>query len=158
MFGETRNGLFFAFFFVSMGMVLSDREISFSPKRSLTLFVISLFMLCVEAWGLRVFDIAKGYSLFVFTVPAALFSFLFLRTVYLNDSRVYKSLRELSTLIFYLHMLVNFGAKNLMSLFPDNMKSTPLQFVITLSVTIAISLGIMKLSGYKRFTWLKKSY
>ena len=66
IFETTRNGLFFAFFFVSLGMILSNKEILISRKKSLLFLIISLLMLCLEIFVLEYFKIAKDYNILLF--------------------------------------------------------------------------------------------
>ena len=81
IFYSTRNGLFFAFFFMALGMYLSNKDVLIPEKKSFLLFLGSSLLLCIEVFMLNKFDIAQDYSILVFTVPAALFCFLWLKEI-----------------------------------------------------------------------------
>lgn len=158
IFITTRNGLFFAFFFVSLGMILSNREISIGRGKSLVLFVLSAIMLCAEAFVVATYGLARGYGLYVFAIPSAIFCFLFLKSLKLNDREIYKKLRSVSALIYYGHLWIGFVVGVFLSVCALDIKNTPIQFVITLFLTVLVSMTVVKLSEKKWIQWLKKMY
>ena len=158
IFGTTRNGLFFAFFFVSVGMAFSNAKKTLSTKKALLFFLISLFMLCTESFLLKIFSIAADYNILIFAIPAACFGFAFLESLNLKDNKIYKNLRKLSSLIFYGHLWVDFGVSSFLSLTAKNLQGTPVHFLGVLFLTITIALIVIKISQKKSFHWLKKLY
>ncbi len=155
----TRNGLFFAFFLVSVGMVLSHTDKILPPKKSLFLFILSLLMICAEGVFLKVTHIAKAYSVILFALPTALFGFMFLKSLKLKDRKIYKTLRNLSSLNFYVHMWAYFIVSQVISgLGKSSLNSTPVPFLATLALTLVLSMTVLMLSKKKGFRWLKKLY
>lgn len=151
LFSRTRNGLFFAFLFVSIGMILSNTSFLISRKKSLILFIGSIIMLYTEIILLKTFNIPKDYNVLLSTIPAAFYCFMFLKSLNLKDSKIYKLLRTLSSLIFYGHLWIYF-------IVSKTIGNTPVDFIITLVLTIISALFIIKLSDNKKFLWLKKLY
>lgn len=158
IFKNTRNALFFGFFFVSVGMLLSKSKIKMSTGKSLVLFLISLFMMCVESLLLEKLDIAKTHELLLFTAPTAVFCFIFLKDLNLKNNRIYKKLRVMSSLIYYCNLWGIAIVSQILSLIDEKLKNTPIWFVSALTLTIVIAMIIIKLSDKKYFRWLKKLY
>ena len=156
IFITTRNGLFFAFFFVSLGMILSDKEIIISRKKSLFFFVLSLFLLFAEVFVITYFDIAKDYNILIFIIPSVLFCFLFLKTIDLKDFKI--DIRKISSLIFYSHLLILEVVSYFLKISGIHIQNTPLLFIIVLAVTILFSSVIIYISNKKHFRWLKSIY
>ncbi|MBQ2696154.1 MAG: acyltransferase [Clostridia bacterium] len=156
IFSTTRNGLFFAFFYVSLGMFLSDKEILISRKKSLFFFVVSLFMLAIEAFAVTFFGLAKDYNMLLFAAPAALFCFLFLRTISIKGNTIH--IRKISSLIFYGHMLVLEVFWKWSTVSGVQIQKTPLLFIIVLFVTVFLAILIQRISDKKGFKWLKAIY
>lgn len=85
--------------------------------------------------------------------------FHIVKNMELKDNKIYRILRQLSSLIFYLHLWVGeIVTKVFYELFDINIGETCLKFVITLGATIIAALIIIKLSNYKYFHWLKRLY
>lgn len=157
IFSVTRNGLFFAFFFVALGMFLSEKKDLLSTKKSLIWFIISTVLMCAETVLLKTFNIAKTYDILIFAIPSALFCFIFLTSVKLKDRPVYKKLRELSSLIYYSHMIISFLIAKYVFTGTINIKNNSILFLTTLALTISISLLVLKISKTK-IKFLKNIY
>ncbi len=158
VFGTTRNGLFFGFFFVSMGMVFSNKDFLFSQKKSLLLFMVSIIILYLEVFLLTKFNIAKDYNILLSTVPAAIFCFLFLKSTNLKDNKIYKYLRLTSSMTFYGHQWISFLVMKISLSLGYDLIGSPAQFIITLVSTIILGFAIIKLSERRKFVWLKNIY
>lgn len=156
IFSTTRNGLFFAFLFVSLGMILSNKEILISRKKSLFFLTVSLFMLFIEVYILTYFDISKDRNILLFTIPSALYCFFLLKTMHLKDFKI--DVRKISSLIFYSHLLVLKAVSESLKVLGIHLQNTPLLFIIVLAVTIFISIIVINISNKKNFHWLKSLY
>ena len=157
VFETTRNALFFGFFFISIGMVLANTKRSFSTKKSLALFICSLILLLIEAFTLWHFDISFEHNLLVASVPCAVFCFMFLETLEVKDRKIYKTLRTMSSLIFFGHLWVEYiFSRWIFSAGGDKYFSTAIPFLTTLIVTILCSFVVIKISNVKGFRWVKK--
>lgn len=158
IFDTTRNGLFFGFFFVALGMYLSKNDILIKSKKALLLFIMSVLLLITEVSLLKKFNIADDCSVILSTIPCSLFGFLYLKTIELKDSPVYIFMRKISSLIFYGHPFVLKVSLITSSILKVNILNTPFLFLLVLSVTILIAIAIIKLSDKRPFLWLKKFY
>lgn len=78
--------------------------------------------------------------------------------VELPNSVVFKILRTLSSLIFYLHLWVRAIVIVILRIFNETLINTWLLSFLTLFITIICSLVIIKLSKLSKFKWLKKIY
>jgi len=101
----TRNGLFFALFFVCLGALMSQREIHLKPLKSGIYTLISLLFLAWESFSLRFYSEPNDYNIMIGLIPVAYFGFQFLLGIDLKFKWDYKFLRESSTVIFFSHPL-----------------------------------------------------
>ncbi len=101
----TRNGLFFALFFVCLGALMSQREIHLKPLKSGIYTLISFLFLTWEAFALRFYSDPNDYNFMIGLIPVAYFGFQFLLGINLKFKWDYKFLRESSTVIFFSHPL-----------------------------------------------------
>ena len=158
VFETTRNGLFFAFFFVSLGMMLSKKEILISKKKSVFFLVMSASMLFLETNLISHFGIAKDMNILVFIVPTVLFCFICLKAVKLKNFIANTYIRKANTLIYYGHMWSLAIVSALLNAFRMQLENTPWLFIMVLVVTMLFSLVVIKLSCKKQFNWLKTMY
>ncbi|MBR0278261.1 MAG: acyltransferase [Clostridia bacterium] len=154
----TRNGLFDAFFFVSMGMYFSFFGIKVRAKKAFLLFAFSMFAMGVEVFVLQYAGFIRAYDMYFFLVPASFFFFSFIAGLQLPYSPVYKTLRLLSSLIFYSHLWAYLVVSKLLHLVYSSLLDTCIRFMLTLILTIAFSFAVIKLSNCKGFKWLKVLY
>lgn len=154
----TRNGLFDAFFFVSLGMCFAFCDIQISPRKAAAFFALSMIALFAEVALLRHFEMIRHNDMYLFLMPATYFLFCFLKDVKLPDSPVYGTLRMMSSIIFFTHMLfidlVIFILKTLFHWEHGNIRS----FIAIVVIMLAYSYGIAKLSERQRFRWLKQLF
>jgi serine/alanine racemase len=154
----TRNGLFEGFFFMGIGMLFAYKPVVMKLKTAIIGFTGSMALfftevLCVHSfkWGLK-----NTSALYFFFVPSVIFMFYIATHIELNHKPIYKHLRKLGILIFYLHSFIKpFIEKGLRLLGTEN---SLLQYCGTVLVTIVISECVLKLSSKPRFQWLKKIY
>lgn len=154
----TRDGLFDGFLFVSIGMFLAYYEVEFSANKARILFVISMLFLLLEAFFVHHHHLAKAYDMYFFLAPAVLFGFFCIMQIRLQDRPVYRTLRLLSMLIFYLHpWMIKIIQKILEHVLPS-MAKTSMLFVLTVFGTILLSVLILHLSERPHFIWMKHLY
>ena len=150
-FETTRNGLFFGFFFVSLGMYLAYSGINISKTKSLVLFIISLVLLITETVIIDFLGWVEMYDIQFFLIPATLFIFLFLKNIEVKDNETLNVVRKISTLMYLSHPFV---AK----LFWFISIPAPFSFIVFTIATIAFSYGVVRLSEKEKFKWLKTFY
>jgi serine/alanine racemase len=158
LFSTTRNGLFFAFFFVALGMFFANREVSIDRKKLFFFFGISVILLVLEVYMLQVFNIPKDHNILIFIVPSVIFAFLCLIKIKLKNNVIYTYIRKMSSLTFYLHpwiLLIYTKSSEFLNI---NIQGTPIPFLFVLFVTVVLSITIIKLSKTKYFKWLKNIY
>lgn len=160
IFKTTRNGLFFGLVFVAMGGFISHQKVIMSFKGSFIGFIVSMICLSFEVFFLERYSIPKDHNLFVFLVPACYFMFCLTMNINLKDNDIYRRLRVIGLLIFFLHLLVNYfvllGIDILNSYFEIDLTSFELFF--TLLLVTLISIFIEKLSRVDKYKWLKYLY
>ncbi|MCH5188171.1 MAG: acyltransferase [Oscillospiraceae bacterium] len=154
----TRNGLFEGFLFAGIGMYFACCKVNISRKHALMGFIISMLLMAVEAFTVIHFNIARAYNMYLFLVPAVFYMFLIVRDTELPDSKIYKSLRILSQLIYFMHIWVLVVVDAALSIIDPGLEKTSLRFVLILFTTIICSIIVMKISDFSKFKWLKKLY
>lgn len=75
----------------------------------------------------------------------------------MTDHTIYITLRKLSSLMFYLHLLVANTVITILSRFRV-LYHESLIFIVTVALTILLSLIIIRLSNMRPFKWLTKLY
>ena len=156
--GTTRNGLFDGFFFVALGMCFAFYEIENYIKKPFIFFIISMILLWIEVSTLENAGFIKSYDMFIWLVPVACFLFCLTIKLKLPDRPIYKTLRLLSSMIFYSHLLINWGVKKIFYMLYTPHTGSCIRFLITLPIIIIIDYLIIRLSNHQRFKWLKTIY
>lgn len=151
----TRNGLFFAFFYVSIGAAIALKEIRIHPKYVQKMFIISGLLNLVEIYTLQHLNLIKDQSYSLFLCPTTVFLFLWIVQIKLPDWKGYIILRKMSSLIFFTHMLFYILVLKLLSVCGFMDLSVTSIFFITLFFTLTGSMVIIKLSELPYFRWLK---
>lgn len=156
--GTTRNGLFTGFFFVSLGMLFAKMPVRLSVKQAWMGFAGSMLLWLGEILMLVKLNWIREWDMYVFMIPAAFFLFCAVLRTELKNRRIYRELRDMSALIYFVHLWVRFivgevyGAMNLPASIPDA------RGLITVIGSAAVAFGIVRLSKCKRFGWMKKLY
>ncbi len=152
----TRNGLFEGVLFMSLGMLLAKNPAMLSSKKAAAGFGISLVLMFLEAIFVKFAGWARETDLYIFLVPLSFCLFALAINTELRESRVYKNLRTLGMLVFYLHMLIKPLAEYITKIIAVN--HSVVKYLLVAVITTAVSLVIMLLSNKKGFKWLKKLY
>lgn len=154
----TRNGLFEGFVFVAIGAAVAYKGTHITKKKAFIGLVVSLGLFLLELAFVTYFRLARGYDMYIFLVPAAYFLFVLSINIQLPDNKIYITLRHLSSLVFYIHLLIAFIIRKAFSIAGTDIESTRMLFALTVVFSILCSLLIIKLSGYERFKWLRTIY
>ncbi len=96
----TRNGFFFAPVFFVLGGAFRESELCISPRKSVIGFVISSVMMFLEAVLLRIFNLPRHDSMYLFLLPCALFLFGALLSC---RGKRKAWLRDMSLIIYIIH-------------------------------------------------------
>lgn len=156
-FDTTRNGVFMGFIFVLMGAGLSHREIAIKPLTAAIRFAVSMICLFAEICLLKYFDIPKGYNMYIFSIPAVYYLFAFAYTIQLKDSDIYRHLRNIGMLVYFLHISTNEIVSLAIRTLDNYWKLGLAQylFVFSLVFTLLIAVYIEHLSCKDKFKWIR---
>ena len=100
IFGDTKNGFVFGFFFVAMGMKLAfSTEKEVSLKRNLIFLMASIGLLLAEVALMSKFN-PRDYNMMISLVPCTYFAFQFFLNLRMKERILYKYLRQLSILMY----------------------------------------------------------
>ena len=106
IFSTTRNGIFDGFVFVSLGMVIAVVPRKMSLLKSILGFIISLLFLGVEVLVLFKFNLMLDSNMYIMLLPSVYFMLYAVLGINLKNNTVYKELRILSSLIYFIHILI----------------------------------------------------
>ncbi len=149
----TSDGLFAGFLFVGMGAYIAFCGFNIPQKKALLGFAVSFLLMFAEAAGVNYIGFARAREMYILLVPSAYFAFGFVVNFRIpGNGGVYKTLRVLSSLIFYTHYWVLRIVEYFIGL------KTCMPFLLTLAISIGLSYAIYKLSDCPHFKWLKKLY
>lgn len=154
----TRNGLFEGFFFMSMGMFFAYYRIALSRRMVVIGFVISMVFLLLEVILLEYFDFIREHDMYFFLAPVTFFFFALACQVEVGDSDIYRTMRRLSSLIFFIHLEINEIVVELLKIIYEPWSKNGMRFLLVFMCSLLASMVILGLSEKKRFGWLKKVY
>lgn len=157
-FFTTRNGVFYAFLFVVLGMLIYTGKPDITARKSAFMFAVSALCMMGELYLLERFSLPRDYSFYLFLIPSVYYLFVLASGLNMKDSAVNQYLGDMSKLIYYLHLLVTFATIPLFCLIPDSLTSTPLRYTVDTAITMALSYLIIRLSRREKFSWLKRIY
>jgi len=157
-FTTPRNGIFFGFFYICLGILFAHKPICMTMRRAVAGFAISMLLMFAEMLTLVQMGWAKGYDFYIFLIPASFFLFYIVTHVELKPHRAYRYLRSASSLVFFLHFLVEWFLNTLLACAGVRIAGTWLSFPVTLLCTLLLSHGIIRLSDRPKCAWLKKLY
>lgn len=104
----TRNGVWFAPIFFTLGGVVASQSVSISLRHCLIGFVVSILLLFVEGFTLHAYKLQRHDSMYIFLIPCMYF--LFLSLLHWRGKRR-KYLRTYALLIYLLHPMVIVGVR-----------------------------------------------
>ena len=107
IFKYTRNGLFFAPIYITLGYQLlclyNKDKVDQLLKRDLEIFIIFFLLFAIESTVLKICNLPKHDSMTLFLVPSVYF--LFRICLQLKNIQI-KSLRQLSLYVYILHPMM----------------------------------------------------
>jgi serine/alanine racemase len=152
----TRNGIFEGFIFMALGMYYAYNPIKLKLKSAFLGFIISFIFLYAEYSTVNTLGWAREHDMYISLVPTVFFMLYIAVNVKLNDSAIYKHLRELSILIFYLHLIIHYLLSLSFEFLKINITNSLATYIATVVATIFVSEIILKIS--QKYTWLKQLY
>lgn len=155
----TRDGLFEGLLFVAMGAIVAFYGFKIRQRNALIGFLVTYSLMFIEALGLKCFGFVRARDVYLFLVPLAWFAFgLVVNQRIQSSSSIFKTLRNLSSLIFYIHLWVKWFIVKFFSVIGFEIDKTCLLFILTVGVSVAVSYMIYTVSDNKYFSLLKKLY
>ncbi len=158
VFVTTRNGLFEAFTFVSMGLILADHRDHLPKRTSLICLILSMAGFAGELLLVKHFSGRIENDYYISLLPAIFFFYRYISKIKLEPSDKYKTLRKSSTLIYFTHPWVKNVLGSVLKRVNSTLPDTCLLFILTVICCILLSMAVIKLSEIKGFKWLKKIY
>ena len=148
-----QGGLFFAFPYVSMGAVLSKKELAAEHKKNIIGTVCFFICLGIESL-LAVIKLNAPFTfLWISALPMTWFVVKLMLTIEIESKPVYYTIRKISTLFYVLHVVVFKVIQKTLSNIND-----PMHLLLTMAVlliTALLAYGILMLSKTKQFNWLR---
>lgn len=158
----SRNGLFFGFLFVGMGMMFAYKPIYIPIKKAFFNFCFFMILFLFEAIMVRHMGWAREHDMYLFLVPVSYYMFYLTTHIDLKPRKIYATLKHMGVLIFYLHLFVKpfveYGLTVLHRITNVNFNHSLVFYTGTVCVTAVLSYGIILLSNTSSFGWLKKVY
>lgn len=115
IFETSRNGLFFGFFFVSLGYSFKLQALKINPKLKLVGFIFSFGLMFVEMLSLENAGIPIEYNMYLSIIPTVYF--LFSLCLDNPSTEKPKSYKDLGSFIYFSHFLVLYLSIGLLMLF-----------------------------------------
>lgn len=153
-FESVRNGLFFGFIFMGMGMIIVKKEIFISKQYAIIGFILSLIGMFIEVFLLKYLLRIDNFQMYFFMLPTTFFLFQLLLNVRLINHSCYYKLRKLSLLVYLSHFLF-INLYNLLQMVIGITNSSLIRYCIVVLFSLVFSQTILKLEQIKKFKWLK---
>lgn len=150
---NTRNGIFFGFIYIFIGMVLAQMQFKIRKNLAVIMFAISMVLFLLEVLIIRHFKLAVKYDVYLFLLPVTFFLFYLASHTVIKSKINFIFFRKLSSLMFFGHMMVAF-----IQYYTIKINDSFVRFIVIASITITISIIILKLSEREKFKWLKRIY
>lgn len=101
IFKTTRNGIFNGAIFIALALKLSENQSNNSQKKLVIFSALSLTFVIVEAFVLKIyFNNTSGADTIIFLIPFTYFFFQLCKNVKLTDNKIFKTLRDISLLMY----------------------------------------------------------
>lgn len=122
--------------------------------------MVSIVFVTIEALFVKHYSSPLDHNMYFSLVPATIFLFNIAKNIKLHDSSIYKKIRVLGVLIFFLHLFVSAILELIFSLLKTNfgLNLLFLNLLLTIIITTLIAMLIMKMTNKKRYNWLKYLY
>ena len=153
-----KNGFIFGFVYISAGALLSQKDIASNSKTLIGMTLVSFVLMTIEA-GLLAKHTNSTPEYYAMLLPTTVFLFLYLMNLNLADNVIYKSLREMSLLIYLVHPLIIKAlryASGLIGLEEYYKANSIIPFVCVTGCSVLFSYVMVRLS--KRYKLLKVFY
>ena len=146
----SRNGVFYGFLFVAIGMLFAYYKdiFHFRLLYNVVGVTISCFLLILEAGFCNKQGYARVQDMYFMLIPTAFFLFAVTLSIRLRKGKLCYFLRRMSKLIFYLHMWIKYIVNYLYESFEKKFH-VHILFELTLFVTLFISLLCIFVSNRK---------
>lgn len=155
-----RLGYFSSLLFFALGIWFSKQQKSINTFVSWIGLLGSIVFVTIEALFVKHYSSPLDHNMYFSLVPATIFLFNIAKDIKLNDSCMFKKIRVLGVLIFFLHLFVSAILDLLFSLLKTNfgLNLLFLNLLLTIIITTLIAMFIMKMTNKKRYNWLKYLY
>ena len=154
-FQTTRNGIFMGLVFVFIGMTFASKEIVMPIRYALVGFCGSMLCLYWEVVWVSKNSLVDNGNMYICLLPAVFFLFYITINVKLRECYVYKKLRVIGMLAFYLHLAVVEYVGTVFFMFADiNLGCFDVQFLIVIWGTIFLAMFLERLSHKNKFSWI----
>lgn len=183
IFYTTRGGLFEGFLFVSFGYLFAKKEIDISRKKASILLAVSIVLYIAEVIVVKYFGWGLEEDMYLMLVPLIFFLFYLLISketetnnheslsekenlngLLIKEKKILGLkvdnvlLRNISTLVFYIHLFVFALYKDIVKITGGIFSENESIYVQVTIISIIASFLIIRLSETKYFKWLKKIY
>ena len=160
LFSTTRNGVFFGAVYIFMGAALAFCQKRIKPIAAAIGLILSMGALAVEVFLLRSYSRPKDYNMLVCLLPATYFLMNLTIHAEIRNKPVYKRLRIIGMLVFYLHLFVDYFTGHLIQVAKKSagLELSPVRLLITVTVTVCAAVVIERLSKRERCRWLRFLY
>ncbi len=153
-FESTRNGFFTGFIFVLIGAALAKHPLRMKMSVAWIAFAGSLLALLAEAIAVKKLWDVVFPNVYIFLPIAGFLLFYIVSNIKLKDRPIYRKLRDVSVLVYFLHFFV---ARIFMKIFHDfSFPFCPYIYFVSVAATVLLSFGILKLT--KKISWLRYLY
>ena len=157
-----REGIFFCFPFAVIGMFFAFNDISLPKPALFTAFAVSALAYIADAYLVNNYGFGLDVTSYITLPPIMFFMFLIVLNIELPDSPKYRRLRNMSVLIYLLHIIVRYLAASLLmqlgAFISFDFESPPLIMLVTVIILLPLCRGIDRLADKEKYKFLRTLY
>ena len=160
IFYSTRNGLFMGLIFVLMGAAFAYKRIRMPMVVAVIGLIASIAAHYAELIMTTSAGLPKDYNMSISLLFVAFFLFYIAKSITLADRPIYKRLRAIGVLIFYMHFLVEWFTRLVYDQILEHTGKDLLSyvFVTVTPIVILLAVTIEWLSRKEKFSFLRYLY
>lgn len=155
IFETTRNGVFFAFPLLCIGMLFAWDKVHLTRNTAITGLACSYAGMVTEFFLVEKLHLAKSYDMYLLQIPVVFFLFALTLAIEPKAKLPYGFMRKMSMLIYCIHLwaiaFVTKGGPHL----GLNLKIPGLAYLLTALLSFGMAVCIIRLSDVPKFRFLK---
>lgn len=155
----TRNGIFEGFLFVAIGAYFAFYPPQMTKAQVVRRLIIFYALFAAEVAFVEAHHLIRELDMYILLPPTSAMIFLLcLKTEIKGRDETFFKLRRFSSLLFFDHIWVRYAIINIFPMYGIPIGTTPYFFLLTLVLSSALTVALIRLSRLPKLRWIDKIY